>query len=414
MQILIQKFGGTSVSTKANRQHVIRHIKSALNKYDKVVVVVSALGREPEPYATDTLLSLVNYPSHHATNRELDLLMSCGEIISSIVLSNELRKQNISSIALTGSQAGIITNDDFTQAKIKQINQDNILNILQKYNVAVIAGFQGITETGEVTTIGRGGSDTTAVALGAALKAERIEIYTDVLGIMTADPKIVKKAKLLHFASYLEICHLAYQGTKVVDPRAIEVAMQAKIPIRVRSTYSEEKGTLVTTPSAISEKNMLIEDRLVTGIAYLQGIIQIHIQLKEGVQQLQSSIFKAMANAGISVDFINISPSGLIFTVPTNVAKRTIDVLSALDLKPNVKYNCAKVSVIGAGMSGVPGIASTIVGALTDQDIQILQSADSYTTIWVLIDEKDLFKAVNALHDVFQLNKNKIESKEVN
>lgn len=412
MQILVQKFGGTSLRTEENRRHVIKHIQNALKKKYKLVVVVSALGREPDPYATDTLLSLVKYPLHYTTNRELDLLLSCGETISAIVLSNELQKQHISSIALTGSQAGIITNDDFTQAKIKQINSEKILKLFHQQDVVVVAGFQGMTISGDTTTIGRGGSDTTAAALGVALQAERVEIFTDVLGIMTADPRIVKSARPLHVVSYLEICHLAYQGAKVVHPRAVEIAMQVKMPIRIRSTYSKDKGTLVTTPAHHYESST-IQDRLITGIAHMKDITQIQIRFKEGAQQLQSYIFKAMASAGISVDFINITPSSLIYTVPKATAKKAISILTSLDLQPSVKENCAKVSVIGAGMSGVPGIAFTIVESLTDQGVQILQSADSYTTIWVLIDEKDLFKAVNALHDVFKLNESVISTEEV-
>src|SRR5699024_3894740 len=183
MQILIQKFGGTSVQNETNRKHVIKHIKNALVQNYKIVVVVSALGRNPDPYATDTLLNLVNYPNNYNSKRELDLLMSCGEIISAVVLSNELKKNHIYSTALTGAQAGFITNNDFTQAKIKEVKRERIIKELETNDVIVVAGFQGQTQSGEVTTIGRGGSDTTAAALGAALDAERIDIFTDVNGI---------------------------------------------------------------------------------------------------------------------------------------------------------------------------------------------------------------------------------------
>lgn len=404
MPILVQKFGGTSIGTKENRKYVINHIKNALDKHDKIIVVVSALGRQPDPYATDTLLSLVSYPSHYVTNQELDLLMACGENISAVVLSNELRKENISARALTGAQAGIITDRQFTGAKINYIESENILRILQDYEVVVVAGFQGQTETGEVATIGRGGSDTTAAALGAALKAERIDIYTDVHGIMTADPQIVKTAKLLPVVSYIETCHLAYQGTKIIHPRAVEIAMKAKVPIRIRPTHTKEEGTLVTTQENNLEKNMLIKERPVTGIAYVKNIVQIQIPLNIGLKQMQSNIFKTLAQAGISVDFIHISPAGLSFTVYEDVAEKAKDLLLTLGYHPHVTYHCAKVSIIGVGMSGVPGIISTIVETLTNLDIQILQSADSHTTIWVLIDRADLSQAVVALHDVFELN----------
>lgn len=404
MPILVQKFGGTSVQTEENRKFVIKHIKDALIKDYKLVVVVSALGRGPDPYATDTLLDLVDFPTNKNADRELDMLMSCGEIISAVVLSNELQKSHISATALTGAQAGFVTNDTFNQAKIKEVKPERVLTELEKNDVVVVAGFQGQTETGEITTIGRGGSDTSAAALGVALRAERVEIFTDVNGIMTADPRFVKKARPLDIVTYTEICNLAYQGAKVIHPRAVEIAMHAKLPMRVRSTYLQGQGTLVTA-SRIQEMEMDITDKLITGIAYTSTVTQIRVQTKEEAYRLQSEVFKAMAQAGISVDFINISTSGVIYTVQETFTKKAVRILKTLGFHPEIIENCAKVSAVGAGMSGVPGVASRIVQALTDAGIQILQSADSYTTIWVLVHGKDLKKAVNALHDVFELSK---------
>lgn len=406
MQILVQKFGGTSVQTKENRNYVIRHIKEALINDYKLVVVVSALGRKPDPYATDTLLDLVGFPANHNSAQELDLLMSCGETIASVVLSNELQRHHISATALTGAQAGFVTNNDFTQAKIKKVNPKRILEEFEQNDVVVIAGFQGQTETGEVTTIGRGGSDTSAAALGAALQADEIQIFTDVNGIMTADPRVVKGARPLDVVTYTEICNLAYQGAKVVHPRAVEIAMQAKIPMRVRSTYSNGQGTLVTA-SRIQELGSDIPDRLITGIAHMDRITQIRVQTKEEAIRLHSEVFKAMAESGISVDFINISPNGVLYTVPEAFTKKAVRVLQTLGFQPEITENCAKVSAVGAGMTGVPGVASKIVQALTNRNVQILQSADSHTTIWVLIHEKDLATAVNALHDAFELSRTK-------
>lgn len=404
MQILIQKFGGTSVQNEENRKHVIKHIKEALVKEFKLVVVVSALGRKPDPYATDTLLDLVDFPANYNSKRELDLLMSCGETIASIVLSNELQKHHIRATALTGAQAGFITNTDFNQAKIKEVKVDRIIKELRTKDVVVVAGFQGQTETGEITTIGRGGSDTSAAALGAALEAQYIDIFTDVSGIMTADPRVVKKAKPLDVVTYTEICNMAYQGAKVVHPRAVEIAMQAKIPMRVRSTYSNNMGTLVTT-SRVKETGIDIPDRLITGIAHISGVAQVKVPMNGEVHHQQSDVFKAMAEADISVDFINISPSGVIYTVPVSTTDKVKEILKLLGFEPEINEHCAKVSAVGAGMTGVPGVASRIVQALTDSGVQILQSADSHTTIWVLIQEKDLKEAVNALHDEFELGK---------
>lgn len=342
MQILVQKFGGTSVGTKKNREHVIKHIKEALMKDYKIVVVVSALGKKPDPYATDTLLNLVDFPANQNSNRELDMLMSCGEVISAVVLSNELKKHHITATALTGAQAGFLTTDDFTRAKIKKVNQARILNEFEKNNVIVVAGFQGQTETGEITTIGRGGSDTTAAALGTSLLAERIEIFTDVNGIMTADPRVVSSARPLDIVTYTEICNLAYQGAKVIHPRAVEIAMQAKIPMRVRSTYSMDEGTLVTA-SRLQELDSDIPDRLITGIAHISSITQIKVQTKEESHRLQSELFKAMAEAGISVDFINISPTGVIYTVPEAYTEKAVHILETLGFHPEFTEKCAKV-----------------------------------------------------------------------
>lgn len=405
MQIIVQKFGGTSVRDKQSREHVINHIDKAVKDGFKLVVVVSALGRKPDAYATDSLLDLVEFPEHFITNRELDMLMSCGEIISSVVISNELKKKSINSVALTGAQAGIVTNEDYNQAKIKQMNPTRIKNELKKYDVVIVAGFQGETALGEVTTLGRGGSDTSAAALGAALKANRIEIFTDVNGIMTADPRIVKNARPLDVVSYQEICNLAYQGAKVIHPRAVEIAMHSKVPIIVRSTYEESGGTLVTA-EADRKESVDVPDRVVTGIAHLVNITQIKVQTKEKeAYRMQSDVFKAMADAGISIDFINIYPTGVVYTVPDVQAKKATKILKAKGFNPSVMEHCTKVSIVGAGMTGVPGVASRIVQALTEQGVQILQSADSHTTIWVLIRSQDVFKAVNALHEEFDLSR---------
>ncbi|MBY7143615.1 aspartate kinase [Virgibacillus sp. NKC19-3] len=403
MQILIQKFGGTSVGTKENRGHVVKHIKNALMMDYKLVVVVSALGKKPDPYATDTLLSLVDFPANQPSSRELDMLMSCGEVISAVVLSNELKKHHITATALTGAQAGFLTTDDFNQAKIKKVNQTRILNELENNDVVVVAGFQGQTQSGEITTIGRGGSDTTAAALGTALLAERVEIFTDVNGIMTADPHVVDSARQLDSITYTEICNLAYQGAKVVHPRAVEIAMQAGIPMRVRPTYLQDAGTLITS----SRTGTDITDQKVTGIAHMTSITQIKIQTKEKAYRMQSEVFKAMAEAGISVDFINISPSGVVYTVPEAFTSKAVYILEMLGFHPEITEGCAKVSAVGAGMTGIPGVVSSIVQALTNAGVQILQSADSHTTIWVLVHGENLKSAVNALHDVFELSMNK-------
>ncbi|WP_404452258.1 aspartate kinase [Virgibacillus necropolis] len=398
MAVLVQKFGGTSLQSPDSISKVVSHIKQAVEKNYKLVVVVSALGRMPDPYATDTLLALINRSMLSPSKRETDLLVSCGETIASVVLSNELQNNHLKSIALTGAQAGIMTTSEFTQAKIKSVNTSRLLTEMDNHDVVVVAGFQGQTPEGEITTIGRGGSDTTAAALGVALNAEKVEIFSDVNGIMTADPRVVKSARQLKIVTYSEICNLAYQGAKVIHPRAVELVMEANIPLHVRSTYSTEDGTMVTN-SNIKE----IPDQLITGIAHVVSITQIKITNNEGMNRFHSKVFKVMADAGISVDFINITPTGMQFTIQEDSTEKAVDHLTKLGFKPEVVERCGKVSIVGDEAMGVPGIASKIVEALTEKGIQILQSSDSHTTIWVLVLEKDIMDAVNALHDTLHL-----------
>ncbi|UQD51756.1 aspartate kinase [Bacillus methanolicus] len=408
MKIIVQKFGGTSVRDDNSRSNAKRHIEKALAEGYKVVVVVSAMGRSGEPYATDTLLSLIGGNATKVSKREQDLLLSCGEIISSIVFTNMLIEHGIRAVALTGAQAGFRTNNDHTNAKIIEMKCDRLLRELEQNEVVVVAGFQGAAKNGDITTIGRGGSDTSAAALGAALNAEWIDIFTDVEGIMTADPRIVENARPLSVVTYTEVCNMAYQGAKVIHPRAVEIAMQAKIPIRIRSTYSDSPGTLVTSLSKNS-RGSDIRERPVTGIAHVPNVTQIKVFAKKDQYNLQAEVFKAMANEKISVDLINISPNGVVYTVMNEMADHAIRILTDMGHEPVVERDCAKVSVVGAGMAGVPGVASKIVTALSEKGIRILQSADSHTTIWVLVKQEDLVNAVKALHDAFQLEKETLE-----
>lgn len=405
MEILVQKFGGTSVQTAENRNHVTNHIKDALASGYKLVVVVSAMGRKPDPYATDTLLDLVDYPAHNNSDRELDLLMSCGETISAVQLTNELKKNDIRASALTGAQAGFITDDDFTKATIKHIETSRITQEFKTNDVLVVAGFQGRTEQGDITTIGRGGSDTSAAAIGAAINAERIEIFTDVSGIMTADPRVVDNARPLEVVTYDEICNLANQGAKVVHPFAVEIAMESKIPMRVRSNYSMEPGTLVTASETKETEEDNRSEQHMTGIAHMSDITHIQVETGDDADSHQPHVFKAMAEAGIPVDFINISPTKINYTIPHTLTDKAVRILKSLDYEPKITKNCAKVSAVGAGMTGIPNVASKIAAALTSSGVQILQSAESHTTIWVLVHDKDLKVAMNAQHQIFGLDK---------
>jgi len=404
MRILVQKFGGTSLSTVHARDHVIRHIERELQQGYKLVVVVSAMGRKGEPYATDTLLDWISSNGNQLPARERDMLLCCGEIISAATLCSLLNERSIPSAVLTGAQAGIVTDEQFGNARIVAVHPNEIIERLEQDQVVIVTGFQGQTPDGDMTTLGRGGSDTSATALGAALKAEMVDIYTDVNGILTADPRIVEDAKPIHTIGYAEICNMAHHGAKVIHPRAVEIAMQDHIPIRVRSTFSEGEGTLVTRTDSISAFASGIRDRYVTGITHVANVTQIKVESFEAQFDLQLKVFKAMAQHGISVDFINVKPSGAVYTVFDHEAERAVDILRRIGFEPEILPNCAKVSVIGGGMNGVPGIMAQIVEALTEKDIQILQSADSNTTIWVLVNSRDAADALRALHAKFELH----------
>jgi aspartate kinase len=402
MKIIVQKFGGTSLKENDGRIQAVRHIQKAVDDGYKVVCVVSAMGRNGDPYATDTLLGLLD-GSSKISNREQDLLLSCGEIISSVVFSSLLNASGLSATALTGPQAGFRTNDDFTNARIIDMKCDRIKSELQNNDVVIVAGFQGQSKNGDIATLGRGGSDTSASALGAALEAEFIDIFTDVEGVMTADPRLVKNARPLTVVTYAEICNMAYQGAKVIHPRAVEIAMQAKIPLRIRSTYSDLPGTLVTS-ALKGPAGKDVQESIITGIAHVSNITQIKVFANDGQYDLQTKVFKAMAQDQISVDFINISPKGVVYTIMEDKTDQALNKLKELGYEPEVTRNCAKVSAVGAGIAGTPGVTAAIVESLSSRNIQILQSADSHTTIWVLVKNEDLIESVNALHTAFRLN----------
>lgn len=406
MRILVQKFGGTSVATEERRASVASKVSQAVHSGYSPVIVVSAIGRSGDPYATDTFLSIVNRICPDLPKRELDLLLSCGEVISGTILVSTLNSLGLEAVLFTGGQAGIITDKEFGDARIVRVEPGRILEQLAKDKVVVVTGFQGTTEDGQITTLGRGGSDTSASALGVALNAEAIEIYTDVEGIMTADPRIVEDARTIDTVTYNEICQMAYQGAKVIHPRSVEIAMQRNIPLRIKSTFSDAPGTLVT--NLYPDRGVgtdIISDRIITGIAHTPNVTQIQI-LTGSVQDQQLTdkrIFKAMALADISVDFISVQPEAVLYTIRDEVASKAVNILLNMGFEPRVVPSCAKVSIVGAGIAGVPGVMADMVEALSDAGVAILQSADSHTTIWVLVHKEDMVTAVQTLHKKFRL-----------
>ncbi len=396
MKILIQKFGGTSVANKDRREQVAQKIIQAKNDGYSPVVVVSAMGRQGDPYATDTLLGLVKSIYNNIDKRDIDLLLSCGEIISCSVLCATLGAKGCEALALTGGQAGVITDDRYGSASILKVQGDRIYNMLKKGIVPVVAGFQGQTSEGEITTIGRGGSDTTAAVLGEALKAEEIQIYTDVDGIMTADPRIVSDAKVIDNMSYNEVFQFADQGAKVIHPRAVEFAMRGNIPIVIKNTLSDSVGTLITNNYHDGEHK-----KLVTGITHMANRTQVYIENEDNELIDDEKIFSTLAENKISIDLINVFPSYKIFTIDDECTVWAESLLKELNVKYSIIRNCSKISIIGEGIRGVPGVMARIIKALKRKGIDILQTSDSHTTIWCLVKGGDTKDAIIALHNEF-------------
>jgi aspartate kinase len=396
MRIIVQKFGGTSVASDEGRAKAVAKIIKAKEDGYSVVVVVSAMGRKGDPYATDTLIGLAKGVDSAIAPRELDLLVSCGEIIATIIMAQTLEKAGHAAIALTGGQAGILTDNRFGEAQILGIDPSHILQHLGEGKIVIVAGFQGITAGGDITTLGRGGSDTTATALGSALEAELVEIYTDVDGVMTVDPRIVPEAKILRELTYQEICEMANHGAKVVHPRAVAIAREKKVPVKVKSTFSEDGGTLIRDGQT---------KRVITGIAHQPGLGQILVKARSG--QLNPGdevrIFKEMAGAGINVDMNSVSAGQIGFVVKQEVLAQAGDLLLPLGFQVELLPHCAKVAVIGAGMQEVPGIMVRVVEALHRHHLKLLQTVDSEITISCLVPEDQMAAAIKVLYNEFGL-----------
>ena len=405
MGIIVQKFGGTSVATPETRELVVQKIQFACNQGLSPVVVVSAMGRRGECYATDTFMDLAKRTYKDIDSRELDQILYCGEMISAVIMTGTLQAAGLDAIMLTGGQAGIITDNNFNNARILKVDPTRILNLQKSGKIPVVCGFQGISVDHEFTTLGRGGSDTTAAALGAALNADMIEIYTDVDGIMTADPRMVTNAKILDCISYGEVCQLAHQGAKVIHPRAVEIAMQKNIPLVVKSTFSNAPGTLITNIIQETSEETGVNDRIATGVTSINNIAQIKITLHDASNNVASfNIFKSMSDNGISVDLINVHPGQIMFTVAEEFAEKATLKLHEFGCDVQTTLGCAKVSVVGGGINGVPGVMANFIEALVINNIPILQTVDSHTSISVLIEKSFVQLAVTALHEKFNLS----------
>ncbi len=406
MKTIVLKFGGTSVASPEQREKVICRVREAIADGYRPVVVVSAMGRYGEPYATDTLKKLAEDVYPDIPLRELDLLMSCGEIISAAVLSATLHKNDIPARVFTGAQAGLVTDGVYGNAQVMECNTDKLKKVLEKEEVPVVAGFQGATPDHEINTMGRGGSDTTAVILGAALDSDQVDIFTDVKGIATADPRVCSDARVIKQITYSEVTNFAYEGAKVIHPTAVEVAMKNNVKVVVRSLTDDSPGTVITAESVISQKDYRVNPRqVVSGVAHISDLVQFMVEMAEPDSQLELKIFETLGEAGVSIDLIGVFPNIKVFCVKKDMEARTKRVMDKLQLPYRIKENCAKVSVVGAGMRNIPGVMARIVRSLQNEKIQILQTGDSNISICLLVNEEDLPGAVKTLHEHFELDK---------
>lgn len=406
MSLIVQKYGGTSVANVERVKAVAQHIKNFRDAGHQMIITVSAPSG-----VTDKLTALSKKFDKKAPTRELDVLLSTGEQISIALLAMALNDLDIPSVSMTGSQMGIITTDVHTKAKINYIKTDKIQKELDAGKVIIVAGFQGITEEGDITTLGRGGSDTTAVAVAAAIKADLCEIYTDVDGIYTADPRMVKNPQKLAMISHDEMLEMAALGAKVLHPRSVEIAKLHGVKMSVRSSFETDKeGTYVVT------SDQLEKEFVVTGLACDQKIAKIAIYDvpdKPGF----ASIFKALAEANVNVDTIIQSAmrdnlNTVAFTLPMDDVDTALEVLNRLKeemgfSEVKLSSDIAKISIVGAGMLTSTGVAARMFACLAEQNIAIQMINTSEIKISCIIDKADDTpkKAMQALHDVFELDK---------
>jgi aspartate kinase len=404
MALIVQKYGGTSVADADKIKNVAWRIAATKDAGNEVVVVVSAMGEN-----TDNLLKLAYQLTGHPADRELDLLLSTGEVVSSTLLAMALEEMGYEAISLTGAQAGIRTDAVYSQARIVGIDPERIVNELDKGNIVIVAGFQGITEGMDITTLGRGGSDTTAVALAASLAAEECQIYTDVEGVYTADPRLVPEARKVDEISYEEMLELASYGAKVMHPRAVELGELFHIPIRVASSFSQNPGTLIHGGGSMEIRNK------VRGIAHDLDVAKITVVGVPDRPGIAMAIFEPLAKANISIDTIVQNASinnitDLTFTVAKSQLEKAMAVVRPI-AKAIGAGNCVsdaklgKVSIIGTGMQNTPGFAARMFTALSEQGINIQLISTSEIRITCIIDEVKVKDAVQALHRAFELEK---------
>ena len=404
MGIVVHKYGGSSVADAQKIKNVARRVIAAREKGSQVVAVVSAMGD-----TTDDLITLAHQFSSQPDERELDVLLSTGEIVSSSLLAIALSSMGHQAVSLNGGQAGIQTDAVYSRARIRAVVPKRILKELDKGNVVVVAGFQGITEEMDVATLGRGGSDTTAVALAISLGAEICDIYTDVEGVYTADPRIVPEARKLKDIDYDEMLELATYGAKVMHPRAVEIGKLYNMPILVASSFKDSPGTVIHGGSAMELRNK------VRGVAHDLNVAKVTVLGVPDRPGIAAAIFEPLASAGVSVDTIvqNTSVAGitdLTFTVSGSDLEKAGKIVEPIARSIGAKgcvgaAGLGKVSIVGTGMQNTPGYASRMFRTMYDAGINIELITTSEIRITCIVDEKKVVEAVRALHKAFELEK---------
>ncbi|PHQ92339.1 MAG: aspartate kinase [Sulfurimonas sp.] len=402
--LIVQKFGGTSVGTVERIQNVATRVSKTAKEGNDVIVVVSAMSGETN--------KLVGYAAHFSSNPskpEMDMLLSSGERVSASLLSIALQEMGHKSLAMTGRKAGVLTDTSHTKARIADINPKRMKTAIKEGNIIVVAGFQGVNEHGDVTTLGRGGSDLSAVAIAGAMGADLCEIYTDVSGIYTTDPRIESKAKKLDMISYDEMLELASMGAKVLQTRSVEMAKKLNVNLVTRTSFSDEAGTLIT-----KEENIM-EAPLVSGIALDRNQARISLMGVKDKPGIASDIFNKLADAEVNIDVIiqnkaHDGTTNIDFTVPLDdlgQAKSIVDTFVASgDIKDD-SYNedICKVSVVGVGMKSHAGVAAKAFLTMADNNININMISTSEIKVSMVIDEKYAELAVRGLHAAYELDK---------
>lgn len=404
MALIIQKYGGSSVADAEKIENVAIRIARAKEGGNHVVVVVSAMGD-----TTDELIHLAQQISEHPEEREFDVLLSTGEVISSTLLAMALGNLGCKAVSLTGAQAGIHTDSNYSRARILRVNTERIINELDKDNIVIVAGFQGVTSNMDITTLGRGGSDTTAVALAASLSADICQIYTDVEGIYTADPRLVPHASKLDKIDYEEMLEMASYGAKVIHPRAVELGELHNMPILVASSFSDTPGTIICKEASM---DMEVKNK-VTGIAHDSNVAKITVIGIPDRPGVATAIFEPLAKANISVDTIVQNASvekitDLTFTVAQDDLYKAMSIVEPATNSIGGKQcvadsTLAKVSIIGSGMQNTPGYAARMFRALSEQGINIQLITTSEIRITCIISKDNVKDAVRTLHKAFEL-----------